>query len=257
MIRYSIFILVIISVIAGSCSSRKNKVDTKNIIPEKELVPILTELFLTDGLLIIPRVNQWYSQSDTLEAYRDVLKSHGYTKEDMDKTMMYYFMRNPKKLIKIYDQALGILSEMETRNDVEVSLLQTKEANLWKGKDSYFIPDSSFSGFSGLEVTLSNTGIYNLTFTATLSAVDVSLNPHSSFYTCHPDSTETGKRHYIKPITYIKDGRAHTYRIEIKASNRSPLLLRGLFYDSDNSPNETGIFMRVENIFLSFNPGVI
>ena len=100
MIRYSIFILVIISIITGSCSSRKNKVDKKNIIPEKELVPILTDLFLADGLLTIPRVNHWYTQTDTLEAHRDVLKKHGYTKEDMDKTMMYYFIRKPKKLIR-------------------------------------------------------------------------------------------------------------------------------------------------------------
>jgi hypothetical protein len=212
MIRYSIFILVIISFITGSCSSRKNKVDKKNIIPEKELVPILTDLFLADGLLETPMVNRWYAQSDTLQAHRDVLKSHGYTKEDMDKTMKYYFIRKPKKLIELYDQALGILSEMETRNDVEVNLLQSKVTNLWKGKDSYFIPDSSLTGNDGFEMEMSNTGIFYLTFTVTLSAVDASLNPHSSVYMCHPDSIETGIRHYTKPVKYIKDGRPHTYR---------------------------------------------
>jgi len=257
MIRYSIFILVVILIITGSCSSRKNKVDKKNIIPEKELVPILTDLFLADGLLIVPNVSKWYIQRDTMGAHRDILEKYGYTKEDMDKTMMYYFIRNPKKLIKLYDQVLGILSEMETRNTVEVNLLQAKVVNLWEGEDSYFIPDSSLTGNGGFEIELTNTGIYELSFRATLSVVDMSVNPHSSVYTCHPDSAETGKRDYIKPINYIKDGQPHTYKLEIKAKDKSHLLLRGLFYDYDSSPNETGIFMRVEEIFLSFNSPLI
>jgi hypothetical protein len=257
MIRYSIFIIVIISILTGSCSSRKNKVDKKNIIPEKELVPILTDLFLADGLMSIPRVNRWYIQPDTMAAHKDILEKHGYTKEDMDKTMMYYFIRKPKKLIELYDQALGILSEMETRNDVEVNLLQTKVANLWKGEDSYFIPDSTLTGNGGFETDLINTGIYYLTFTATLSVIDVSLNPHSSVYTCHPDSIETGKRYYIEPVKYFKDGHPHTYKLEINAKDKSHLLLRGLFYDYDSSPNDKGMFMRVEKISLTFYSAVI
>ena len=42
MIRYAFIIMIMFSLLAGSCSSRKNKLDKKNLIPEKELVSILT-----------------------------------------------------------------------------------------------------------------------------------------------------------------------------------------------------------------------
>ena len=64
--------LLILLLIAGSCSSRKNRVDHSNIIPEKVFTTILAELYLTDGMLPIQKITELYSPADTLAAYLDV-----------------------------------------------------------------------------------------------------------------------------------------------------------------------------------------
>ena len=56
--------------------------------------------------------------------------------------MKYYFIKNPKKLNKIYDQVLGIISEMESRIEKEALIEQTRKSNLWTGKEFYAEPSS-------------------------------------------------------------------------------------------------------------------
>src|SRR5674536_806 len=124
MTRFTFLILIIISIMMGSCSGRKNKLDKKNLIPEKDLVSILTDIYITDGLLTVPNIILRASSLDSITTYYQVIESHGYTKEAMDRTMKYYFIENPKRLNKIYDKVLGILSEMESRVDKEVALEQ-------------------------------------------------------------------------------------------------------------------------------------
>src|ERR1035437_8251380 len=108
-IRFALLMLMMISLLTGSCSGRKNKLDDKNLIPEKELVSLLTDIHLADGLLTLPKINSWTSSLDSISTYYQVIEKHGYTKEIMDKTIKYYFINDPQKLNKIYDQVLGIL----------------------------------------------------------------------------------------------------------------------------------------------------
>ena len=67
----------------------------------------MTDIHLADGLLILPKIKTMYSSLDSITAYTQIIEKHGYTKEIMDKTMKYYFIKDPKKLNKIYDQVLG------------------------------------------------------------------------------------------------------------------------------------------------------
>jgi hypothetical protein len=257
MTRFIISFLLILSLFAGSCSSRKNKVNRKNMIPEKEFVTILTELYLSDGLLLIPKVTQMYTVTDTLAAHLDVLKMHGYTKENMDNTLMYYYFKNPKKLIKIYDQVLGVLSEMQSRYEKEVNQMQAHTENLWKGEIIYLLPDFSGNDSANLVLKANIQGSYYLTFTATLAPVDQSYKTRPALYTCHPDSINTGKRHYIKTLEYIKDGQPHEYELEIKIVEKSDYYIRGWFYDSESCPDPSGGNLRIEKISLTFIPGLV
>jgi hypothetical protein len=151
-----------LSILTGSCTSRKNKLDKKNLIPEKELVSLLTDIHIADGLLELPSVNKWASALDSISSYYQVIEKHGYTKENMDKTMKYYFLKEPKKLNKIYDQVLGILSEMEARVGKELSLEKARISNLWKGKDFYSSPSLSDYDSTKFEITLYKKGVYTL-----------------------------------------------------------------------------------------------
>jgi len=254
MIRFTLCILIIFSLLAGSCSSRKNKLDQRNLIPEKELVSILTEIHIVDGLLSVPRIRYLYSSGDSASTYFQIFKNHGYSKESMDKTMKYYFIKNPKELISIYDQVLAIISERESLIQKEVALSEFGKGNIWTGKEYYSYPDLSGADSSNFNINLERKGKYTLSFSATLFPDDQSVNPRITTYLCNPDSIETGKRKYIKTLNYIKDGRPYSYTLNFIVPENTTLQLRGLFYDFDNNPFNSDKHVIIDNISLAFLP---
>lgn len=257
MIRFAFLILIAISLMAGSCSGRKPKLDKKNLIPEKELVSLLTDIHLTDGLLVLPKIYSWGSSLDSISSYIQVIEKHGYTKENLDKTMKYYFINNPKKLNKIYDQVLGKLSEMESRVQKEFIIEQAHISNLWKGKDFYSIPSLSGNDSTFFNITLNISGSYTLSFSATLFPDDQSINPGPTLYSNSPDSIDTGRRQYIKSIDYIKDGRPHTYKMTFTVPENQIRHLRGWFYDFDNPTSGLEKHVKIENILLTCSSAAI
>jgi hypothetical protein len=245
--------LIIICVIAFSCSSRKNKLDRSGLIPEKELISILTDLYLSDGLMTLPKVHHWFPNTDSTVTYLHVIEKHGYTKQTMDKTMKFYYIRNPKKLVKIYDKVLGVLSEMDSRYEKDAARVQEILSNIWPGGQYYFYPDKKSSGSIPFNPPLYSQGYYVLTYTATVFPDDESFRPGLRSYTCHPDSLNTGKKHYYYSPEYIKDGLPHSYRIVYTVPLNTRVYLNGLMYDCDN--NTEGIFRHAEfeNISLIYS----
>jgi hypothetical protein len=255
MFRYTLQILILLSLMAGACSSRKNKLDRSGLIPEDDLVSVLADVYLADGLLTIPNIHSKYVSLDSVEVYEYTIEKHGYTKESMDKTMKYYFIKKPKKLISIYDQVLGILSEMETRSLKQQDYEERVVFNRWKGKDLYYFPDPSATDSTEFDITLDKPSVYSLEFTTTLFPDDQAKNARYTIYTCHPDSINTGKRNYLGTINYIKDGNPHTYSMKIRVPFKNILRLRGILYDFDNNPDEWGKHILINNITLSSSGG--
>ena len=253
MIRLAFPILMIFSLLTASCTSRKSSLDKKNIIPEKELVSILTDIHIADGLLALPRINSMFSNLDSIATYYQVIEKHGYTKEIMDKTMKYYFLNNPKKLAQIYDEVLVILSEMDSRIEKESVATVTSNSNLWTGRDYYSVPSLSGKDSTRFDINLNKPGHYTFAFSATLFPDDQSVNPRLTVFTCSPDSINTGKKHYLKSTGYIKDGRPHKYSITIIESG-STLHLAGWFFDFENHPFGFERHYIIENISLTTGP---
>lgn len=251
--RVVIFILITFSLITGSCSGRKKKPEKSNLIPEKEFVSILTDIHIADGLLALPKINARFSSLDSISAYFHIIEKHGYTKEAMDKTLKYYYVKKPKRLIKIYDQVLGVLSEMESRVEKESLLERAQTSNLWPGKDYYCIPNLQGNDSTMFDITLYSPGIYTLSYSAIILPVDQSLNPRATIYSCSPDSIETGKKQYLKTINYLKDGRPHTYSLTVVVPEKEIRHLRGWLYDSENSIYRFEKHLKIENISLTYS----
>ena len=250
MTRFILITFIIISLLAGSCEGRKNKLDTSNMIPEDELVSVLTDIYIADGLVTVPRIHSFYSNLDSLTSYYKVIEKHGYTKASMDKTMKYYFIKKPKKLIKIYDKVLGILTEMETLVSKESLSSDTHSKSIWNGKEFFLFPGRLETDSALIDIKLDKKGIYTLMFSATLFPDDQSVNPRITLYSCNSDSIGTGKRNYIKSLNYIKDGQPHTYNYIIRTPDLITLHLGGLFFSNDNLASET--HAEFENISLTY-----
>lgn len=250
MTRLLYFILIMFSLMMGSCSGRKNKMDKQNLIPEKELVPLLVDIHIADGLLTLPKISAWTASLDSITSYYHVIENHGYTKDAMDRTMRYYFIKKPKKLNEIYDQVLGILSEMESRVEKESTLEIARISNLWRGKDFYSLPDISGNDSTTFDITLDTPGSYVLSFSATLFPDDQSLNPRATVYFSSPDSIETGNRRYIESAEFIKDGLPHTCNLTFSIPV-GKMLLRGCLYYFDNNPFVIERHVLIDNISIT------
>ncbi len=248
MIRFTFLILILFSLINFSCTSRRSKLDRKNLIPEKALVSILTDTYIADGMLAQPKFIIKFSPLDSLSTYDYIIEKHGYTKEMMDKTIRYYYIKDPKKLINIYDRVLSILSEMQSRVEKELALKRQNSGNLWPGRDWYSFPDPSGTDSTDFHITFLNPGSYNLTATVTLFPDDETLNPGIRLYSCNPDSLQTGKRKYIQSLAYIKDGFPHTYTITFNVPVKTSLFIRGSLYEFDNNPDNWDKHLIIQKI---------
>lgn len=256
MIRYTLLILILFALIAGSCTGRKHKLDRNNLIPEKELVTILTDIHISNGLASIPKRHQLFSSPDSLSFYSFIFEKHGYSKEAMDKTMKYYFFREPKKLIKIYDQVLGELSRMESLVQKEIALAEGHMPKLWKGKEFYYFADTTATDSARFDLTINRPGFYTLSYSAILFPDDQSVNPRMTVFSCHPDSIERGKRRYFETMEYIKDGRPHTYTLTVTVPVNTIMHLRGWLFDIDNHPDWWNIHAIIESISFSSTTSV-
>ena len=254
MIRSGSILILLSALLLTACSSRKNGVEHRNLIPEKDLVLILKDVYITDGLLAMPRISMKYSPLDSASAYNHVIEQHGYTREAMDRTMKYYFVRNPKKLIKIYDRALAMLSEMESRVQKEVAKTRPRNTSLWKDIDSYSFPDPAGSDSTDFSIVLDKTGFYILSATVALYPDDLSCRPALIAYTVNADSIGTGRKQYVRPFYYIKDGHPHKYRYSFKVPAKSKLILKGSFFVPENNPDPWDKHVQIQNITLNHSP---
>jgi hypothetical protein len=249
--RYVLPALLAFLIIAGSCSSRKSKAEHKDIIPEKDLILILTDVHIADGLLGIPNINFRYSQGDTLSVYIDIIEKHGYTKPQMDRTLRYYFIKKPKKLLKIYDKVLGALSEIESRGDKDYTKFFSEGQNRWPGEPFYSYPDPSGKDPAWFDFSVGHVLSYRLKFTMTMYPDDQSVNPYLGFYFSHPDTAGNETKTTIPSLPYIKDGLPHNYDILVRIKLPPPVRLKGWFINQEEMSSSSEKHFRIDRISLS------
>ena len=255
--RFFIYIMIVLSVASGSCSARQDKLDQKKLIPEKDFIMILTDIHIANGLLAIPKINARYSVLDSISTYFQVIEKYGYTKEEMDKTMKYYFIKNPKKLNEIFDQVLVTLSKRESGIEKESLLEQNRKSNRWRGRDFFAEPSESGSDSTRFDFNFTETGYYILNFTSTVYPDDESLNPRPIIYSTLSDSVDTEKRTYLKSTNYLKDGQPHNYSIILTDPKKKDMHIRGWFFDSDKRQNKVVNHFKIENISIMFSPALL
>jgi hypothetical protein len=247
---------ILILLISLSCH-KINKADLSNVIPEKSFVSVLTDIYLANGMLPLPKIRIMFLNRDSISNYIDIIENHGYSYEDMNKTLEYYFVKKPKKLIGIYDQVLAKLSEMESQYEIKPAEPEAAVRGLWNGKLSYDYPDSSGSDKPEFSFTIYPHSTFTFTFTVTVYPYDQSHNPCFTAWYILADSTDSGKRTYLPSIRYIKDGLPHTYTVIEEIPLKSLTVLKGTLLDYENNPAEAELYMRISDISFVFSTPAI
>jgi len=106
--KYFIAVLSLLIIIV-SCSGLKN--ENKNLIKEQDMVKILVNFHLSDGISSSQTFVNLY-KNDTIQFLDSILKIYGYEHDQFDSTVSYY-SNHLDKLEKLYDQVLSTLSRYE------------------------------------------------------------------------------------------------------------------------------------------------
>lgn len=254
----SVYAAIILLLLFSSCTEKNQETGPVQgrIMPERDFIAILSDIYLTDGLLMVSQVRNQFPHKDSLDVYIDAIKNRGYTKEDMDATLEHYFLDKPKRLIRIFDKMLGQFTEMDTRlsnNPAEIEAVN----NEWKGLSQYDFPDSSNMENPEFSIPLKVQAYFSLTFTVTVYPYDQTQNPGFTAWYVNADSVETGKKYFLPPVKYIKDGLPHTYNFNEVTLKNFPVVLKGTLYDMENNPSEGLRYGRIENIQLITSGGIV
>ena len=178
-------------------------------IPDDKLVAILTDTYLTTGMMDIPAMRETWGQRDSILNYIDVITSHGYTYEQLETTMRYYFSHKSKKLAKIYDKVTGNLLALEVKVENERIEAESIPGNLWTGKAGYTFPGEFPNDPIWFDIPAETPGEYVLRADILVFEDDGSLDPRVTVYFFASDSLGAEVRNDWDEIRLEKDGQLH------------------------------------------------
>ncbi len=98
-----------------SCQEKVARSD--QVMSEDQMIILLTDIHLVDGILSTKSLPSDLQKIDTL-IFAEVYASHGVTKSILDSSISFYMNHNPRAFKRIYNQVLIRLSKLE--GDIEV-----------------------------------------------------------------------------------------------------------------------------------------
>lgn len=248
---FSVIITVAFCILAACNSSHARKPGARLRVPENKLVEILTDTYLTSGILDVEKIRDTWGQRDSILNYIDVIESHGYTYEQFDATLKYYFAGNPKKLARIYDKVTGNLLELEvkvmTSKSASDSLAQN---NLWQGRETYSLPEDFKRDPIWFDIPVNVAGIYVLRADILVFKDDMSLDPRVTVYFSSVDSAGVESRDYWQEIRLQKNGEFSTIEIKKRLFSARDVRIRGWLLNHSNQQGVWEKHARVRNISL-------
>jgi hypothetical protein len=240
--------LIALVLLAASCKS--DRIRRSSLIPSKDIVAILTDLYIADGILVYPPIRAKFSAKDSVANYIDIIEKHGYTKDRMDKTINFYFIKDPKKLEKIYDQVLAKLSEIEIKLETETPPEKSSDLKMWNLKTSYSLPESGTTNSIWFSIPVKDTGMYELSFSAMLYPDDKSFNPRAEVFFWHADTTKDGVRDYWDRVAFPKDAVRHPYTISKRLTDTAFTHISGWLMTHDPQPGRWEKHAKIFDISL-------
>jgi len=225
---------------------------TRGLIPEKDFTAILSDSYLANGLISMPAIRNKFIKKDSTSNYVDIIMSYGYTYGQMEKTLNYYFMSDPKELVLIYDRISANLNALE----LKITAGQQKEileiAEKTKKNFHFMLPDPELKRKPGFSYDIYPPGIFTLVFSVTVYPDDQSYHPFYIAWYSASEGPDAGKMKYFREIRYIKDGRPHTYTVKGRIEGDRKSTLEGFYFDYGNNPGFSRQHAEIMNLNFSF-----
>ena len=244
-------ITLLLLLFAAGCSSDSKNRKPDPFIKQEKMAGILTDLYLADGLLNIPSVREDFFMKDTIEAYMEILQGYGYSKEEFENNINYYFLWDQKRFQWIYDRVLANLSGMQAENSARRTEEHDAMENLWNGKAAYRLPDDAITDPVEFSVEITQTGIYSLKARATIFEDDQSEELSAYIYFWYDDGTETGYVEEWDRYYYLKNGRSEYISLRKVLENPRVTHIKGRLLDHSDKSGHWEMHSTISGINLT------
>ena len=240
-----------------ACLHQKSKIPKSEIIPEKDLIPILVEMHLADGLMNVSEIRYMYPGRDSISNYQDILQKYGYDKELFDRTIQYYADQTDD-LDDLYENVISELTKLYSqiqRTSRQIPQ-EDKVTNLWNQKEVWHLPADGETNPVRFEIPVKGPGKYIITATIRMYEDDESRNPTVTAYFWFDDGSEYGHVDYFKSSPIEKDGKLTVHSISHELKDQRVTQLRGLMLDSSPQNGKWTKHADVLNIKIHYVPSV-
>jgi len=254
-IRLFLITALLATMLLQSCNkTQRSGIDPEIVIPEEDMVEVLTELYLAEGLLNYPPVRGEYMDKDSMENYSDAISKYGYTKMRVDSSMKFYFIDRPDTYEDIYNRVIENLSGMEADVIQEISNKPDVASELWEGDRTYRLPDYGVASPVEFSVRTRGLGTYIFKARITLYRDDESINPRTELWYWYED--EEGEEHKIPwEVTKLeKTGRPRIVTLKDTLDNPRVTHIRGKVLNHDPKKGHWEKHAIVTNIRLNREP---
>ena len=106
--------------------SKKTEISGKEFVPRENLVDMLVDLHLVDGITNDRKFYRAYEDVDSVDLLRPILEKYQVSQQMFD-TTMYEYSRYPEILDQVYNDVLTKLNIMLDENDLEDIIKEDEE----------------------------------------------------------------------------------------------------------------------------------
>ena len=253
--RLLVFIMSWVLLLNACSNGEKTK---KHIIPQGDMVNILEDIHLANGLFSMSYLRKKYPGTDSISNYRDILARYGYSLKDFQNTVTYY-THHMIEYENVYDQVTKNLNELqEQMYDREMQKAKMRrrkrQGNLWTMKTEWHLPREGQRDKISFHVLVNGPGIYTLSMRIRISKDDGSRLPFVSAYFWYDDGTEQGHRIYWKKKRLIKGNDFRQYILAKELKDKKVTWLKGYLLDDENKDTLYIKHADVKDIRLDVKP---
>lgn len=115
--RILLLLLSLTLILLIGCS-KKTEISGKEFVPREELVDMLVDLHLVDGITNDRKFYRYYEDVDSIDLLAPILEKYQVSQHMFD-TTMYEYSRHPEIFDQVYNDVLTKLNIMLDENDLE------------------------------------------------------------------------------------------------------------------------------------------
>lgn len=258
--QLKLFLVIGIIISAVACTNR-------DIIPERDMVRILTKVYLTDATVnSMARTGRF--NNDSTQYYEHIIEGFGYTTDQFDSSIKYYSYHTDK-FDDIYDRVIIELAKIEASlSDNAQSKTSTDKSeqdtlkNLWPLK-SYWNMAVENNPHLGFDVEIKGLGSYVLTYDALIFPDDGTVDPFfDAFLHCGTADEVVGQAVGHQTYYYEKGPEKHSHSFTFEVNDEKLTILRGYLYlyDRQQTPqnaSKRAIFTNIVVRYIPAKPAVL